>query len=589
MKKIILLFLVSIIIFLFSKDGITKTPKNNFFDIGVEHYLNGKLESAVKNWRKAHSKDKSNIRKKHLLRNGLIILGKYALKDEDYSSATKYFKKANKLAPNSETMQLISLSEMEEKFHTGKDLIPAEELNTEEEEENITKLIFMHEEKTAAKDEEKGSGTIIVQKRLTKINLKEINVISGESFWTCAELIDELNAKKITNKKLIFEFGKSTKKVKTNKSGKAKVRFLARENPGTYEYIVKFNEDKTFASIQNKAKILIMKRNAVIEVRDIKVRAKEKFIVTAILKDVNNKKKLSGKELTFSFNDSSDTGITDNNGIAKVEFRAPAKIGCHKYSVDFTGDLKYNPTQNDTGKIHILKRENLLVSEDIKVSCKVTFVVKVTLLDADTQSPSTDKKIKFLFNGIKKESDTDIRGTAEVTFLSPPKIGLFLCRVTFPEDELYNSSSSKVQIITMRRSVIIKKKNVSTIANESFTLKASVKDKQTKKPIPNRHITFMFNKLIKKATTDKKGIARATYIAPSASGSYGYEVAFAGDAIYAPAGEGLNIYKVKYGDRLCLIARKFYGHDSYWPLIMAANPHIENQYHLIPEIEIIIP
>ena len=155
MKKIILLLFVSMIIFLFSKDGVTKTSKKDFFETGVEHYLNGELESAVKKWRKAHSKDMSNIRKKHLLRNGLMILGKYALKDEDYSSAVKYFKEANKLIPNKVTMQLVSLSEMEEKFHTGKDLIPAEELNTEEEEKNITKLIFMPEE---TKIEKKNSG-----------------------------------------------------------------------------------------------------------------------------------------------------------------------------------------------------------------------------------------------------------------------------------------------------------------------------------------------------------------------------------------------------------------------------------------------
>lgn len=586
-------------------NGNAKSPEE-LFNKGSEEYINGNLQKAVNIWEKAYIKDKESKKYKDVLINGLVILGKFDLKDKDFIRAKKYLEQADELESSKKIKTLITFTEMEEMFHVGEDMIPAEQLVTDEEESAIMSLIFVSEEiednkNTAATKEKEiekdepvteGAGKIIVKKRPTSIRMSSIKATTEEFFYLSATLTDELNKNRLVNKELIFKFESTTKTVRTDNYGKAKVRFFARHEPGDYYLSASFNSDPTFMKTTTRSKFEIIKREVILKVSNAKEKARNEFPVKATLLDAKTRTIIPDQNLVFIFQKNIKKERTGTDGTATVMFKAPLDIGIHEYSVSFPGSSKHSPSSENKGKITVLKRNSRLAVKNTTVSCKGNFILMATLRDSDTDEPVRNGKIKFTFRGEEKESITDNMGKAEANFNAPEKIAVDSASVLFLGSDIYNRAGTRSKVNTERREVLLIKENVSTMAKENFILRATLKDKETSQPIPDRTISIFFSGKPQQIKTDASGIAEAAFIAPRESGAYDYTVSFAGDETYASAGgfaKGMKTYTVKYGDNLSIIALKFYGDSSKWKVIFDKNPQIGAPTLIRPGMQLIIP
>ena len=267
-----------------------------------------------------------------------------------------------------------------------------------------------------------------------------------------------------------------------------------------------------------------------------------------ILKDQNGVA-LSGKNVTFDFNNQTLTAKTDKTGWATVKLIAN-QSGSYNVGVTFAGDDKYaEVSQNSTVKL--LKERTKFVAPDRVIYSRDIgkgYIYSVILKTKDGEA-LPNKKVLLNIGGNKQVLFTDKNGYAKfnITTDTPGfyKIelkfaGTITCYDAVAENRNFNLITFPTAIIAPNRVLSIYD------MVDSYAYSVILKDKD-KKPLANKKITVNINGNKFTGKTDKTGWANIM-IVTAKEGHNDLEVTFEGDKYYKAVTESRYIKLVNTGN-----------------------------------------
>lgn len=248
---------------------------------------------------------------------------------------------------------------------------------------------------------------------------------------------------------------------------------------------------------------------------------------------------LSGKTITFVFNGSTQTALTDSLGAASANFNVPSSSGTYAYAISFSSDDVYSASSS-TGTITAGQRPSLLITEDVNTSANAPFTAKATLKDNYTGANITGAVIAFVFNGSTQTAVTNGVGVATYTFTAPGATGAYSYSASYDGGQVYSAktASSGVGVGLRVTSLIVP--GVTALARDPFHAQATLMDGIL--PVAGATIIFNFESSgPQTAVTNAIGVATFTFTAPVSSGTYPYTAAFSENGTYTASSGGANL------------------------------------------------
>lgn len=377
--------------------------------------------------------------------------------------------------------------------------------------------------------------TVTVQKRQSAIALDPVSATALDLFTSTAALSDPNNGSlQLSGKQVAFAFswGGSTAAA-TNAVGTATAAYTAASAAGTYQLTGTFAGDATYASTSTVVSITVAKRNAFISGVYVSTRVLDSFTATGLFKDSVSSATVSGRTMKFVLQHGSTlTATTNGSGLASAGFTAPASSGTYYLYTYFDGDPTYNPAAMYTSSVTLARRDSLIVpAAPAAVIIGSTFTPTATLYDAVNSATVSSRQLDFLFQGSTKPAATTISGVAAAGYTANTSSGAYQLQVSFSGDATYNPSVSTAGITALRYPTRLAASSVTVRMNEVLTATATLTD-YLDGPAISKPLVFTFQSQPFASLTDSGGIARSTYTASVASGTYSLPVTFAGDALY---------------------------------------------------------
>ena len=267
-----------------------------------------------------------------------------------------------------------------------------------------------------------------------------------------------------------------------------------------------------------------------------------------ILKDSNGIA-LSGKKVSFDFNNQTLTAKTDKTGWATVKLIAN-QSGIYNVGVTFEGDNKYAAvSQNSTVKLlkertKFVAPDRVLYSRDISKG----FMYSVILKTKDGVA-LPNKKVLLNIGGHKQVLFTDENGYAHFNITTDTP-GFYIIELKFAGTiTCYEnvSENRNFNIITIPTAIIAPNRVLSIYDMvDSYVYSAILKDKD-KNPLANKKITVNINGNKFTGKTDKTGWADIKIITAK-EGLNDLEITFEGDKYYREVTEHRSIKLLDVGN-----------------------------------------
>ena len=155
----------------------------------------------------------------------------------------------------------------------------------------------------------------------------------------------------LANKTVSIIINGVTKKVTTDDKGIAKLS-VKYSKSGTYNAVITFLGDKTYAAAVATGKITVVKKATKITAPKVKFKVKKKTKTVKITLKSEGKA-LAKKKVTVTIKGKTYKAKTNSKGVAKIKVKLNKK-GTYKYTAKFAGDGAYKKVTKK-GKIIVKK------------------------------------------------------------------------------------------------------------------------------------------------------------------------------------------------------------------------------------------
>ncbi|HAN03905.1 MAG: hypothetical protein A2X29_02055 [Elusimicrobia bacterium GWA2_64_40] len=374
------------------------------------------------------------------------------------------------------------------------------------------------------------TGTLLASQRGTTLNTEDVNATSGAAFTAKATLKDFYTELPINGATVSFYFEGSTLTAVTNALGVATVTFTAPLAVNFYDYNATYAGGAVYAPKTASSRVGVGLRVTSLAVPAAASLAQAEFNAQATLMD--GAIPVEGATVSFYFQGSTQTAVTDATGLAVYAFTAPASSGTYPFSASFAGDGTYAASSG--GALLTVNRRPLsLAGEMGQGYVDATFQARAVLYDGVTAERVPGKTIVIVFESSSATVVTDALGVSTAVFASGGLPRSATCYYYFAGDSGYAFADSTAPVTIERRPVALSASDTSALISSSFTAVAELKDTAfTPVPVAGKTVTFTFLGEQKTGVTDAMGVASATYNSGMSTGTYEYYASFAQDGSY---------------------------------------------------------
>ncbi|MDD5208992.1 MAG: DUF2341 domain-containing protein [Elusimicrobiales bacterium] len=333
----------------------------------------------------------------------------------------------------------------------------------------------------------------------------------------------------LQGKTLSFYFNGSTKTALTDSLGAATTSFYVPAATGTYIYSVSFSTDGVYSASSSTGTMTAAQRPASVITEDVNTNSGADFVAKATLKDFATEYLITGATVTFVFEGSTKTAVTNGIGVATVTFTAPIPVGFYPYTASYAGGPVY-AQKSASSLIGVGLRITSLVVPGLTVFAQDVFTAQATLLDGVI--PVQGSTVSFVFQGSTQTAFTDASGIAVSTFSAPYSSGTYTCAASYPGDGTYAASTGSGNMTVNRRPLGLAGDLLQGYVNATFQARAVLSDGNNAQKVAGKTIVFVFESSSATALTDASGVSTVSFNSgslPRASTCYYY---FAGDAGY---------------------------------------------------------
>ena len=378
------------------------------------------------------------------------------------------------------------------------------------------------------------TGTLTVNRRPAVMTAPDIDGTIDEVFTATVTVSDGLNAVMVATRAVSFVFG-STFNAVTGPAGVAVSTFSAPSSSGAYYAAINFAGDARYLPAGTTVQLSVDRRPSDMIPLDVATLAAQVFTATATLRDsLDPASKPAGKPLLFVFGGSSFTALTDSEGVAVSTFMAPSSSGTLTFSVSFAGDSRYLAASS-AAAVNVMRRQFAIAIDPALIQALDVFTATAALSDSTDPGVSTvGRELTFSFSGEDFISAAGTGGVAVSTFAAPASSGTYILEARVAGDAVYEDGYSSGPVTVIQRQARLMQDNSAAAIDEIFRTTATLVDLATSELIASRTITFTFGSN-SPAATGLDGKASASFSAPSSSGPFQLDSAFAGDATYAAA------------------------------------------------------
>jgi len=375
---------------------------------------------------------------------------------------------------------------------------------------------------------------LLVDRRPTGLTPDAVTTRADEIFSATATLKDALSpGTKPSGQPLVFFFKGSSFTVLTDADGIAVSTFSAPPSSGTARLDVSFAGDPRYQPSVSSTTVFILRRPSAITIEPAAIQALDVLTATATLTDGNNPSVYApGRNLIFSFRNSSFTSLTDAGGIAVSTYAGPASSGTYVIEAAFEGDAIFDSSYS-SGTVTVTQRKAGITLAGGSAYPFETYLASGSIRDQATGIPVAGRLLSYTLNGIGADAFTSGAGVATAPYTTPEAFGDYELSAAFAGDGTYAVSAGSATVAVMQRPTRMTPADTSVIAMEVFIASATLYDVRLASAVAGKEAVFIFEGETSTAATDATGMASVTFSAPVSSGVYYYETQFHGDMIYA--------------------------------------------------------
>ncbi|MBI4345534.1 MAG: DUF2341 domain-containing protein, partial [Elusimicrobia bacterium] len=385
-----------------------------------------------------------------------------------------------------------------------------------------------------------GTANVYIGDRWTSIGASPVETNINADFQAQATLFDSVSNSVVGGKPLTFVFNGTTVTAVTNVSGIAIATFTATSQVGVRTYSVSFPGSVSYQGSANTGTVIQSERRVSIVAYTVDVSAGRGFDATAQLFDSLTGNPLIGSSVTFVFQGSTLTRLTDGVGVATASFTAPITVGTYQYTASFPGDVNFSAVTG-TGTVNAKLRPTSMTPFGVTVAAQDPFSASAMMRDGDTSAGVAGKSIEFAFLGTTKIATTDALGIASATFNAPTSTGSYLFTASFAGDSLYAAGVDTGTVTAIRRLAALAIPTMGPAIGQGFTMPGTLTDASNGMALSGRSVRFHFLGTSTTVTTDGSGGASAPFTAPGASGTVLSSGTFLGDELYFPVVQNANV------------------------------------------------
>ena len=275
--------------------------------------------------------------------------------------------------------------------------------------------------------------------------------------------------------------------------------------------------------------VTINKTSTSISAPDVEIDCGSTGNLTATLTDDNNTA-LAGENIVISFNGSTYSETTDENGQVTIAIPDNLIPDVYEAKISYNGSEKYDPSKA-TAKVTVNKISTVLTADDVVTFYNSGDKLVATLTDANGTAISA-AKVKIVLGALSKTLLSDENG--QVALSTDAVVpGDYTAEISFAGDEIYGESSATAEVTISKLNSTLTAKDVITVYGSGSELVATLTDADGN-AIGGAQIKIVLDTISKTLITDGDGKAALSTDAFS-PGDYTADITFAGDEIYNPA------------------------------------------------------
>ena len=247
----------------------------------------------------------------------------------------------------------------------------------------------------------------------------------------------------LANKRMSITFNGATDEYVTDENGMISYE-IPQVTAGNYTIDMEFAGDAIYNPANASAIVNVVKAESKIYLRNALYFVTQTKMVKVTLWDGNNNA-VAGKTVHITIDNSTWSGVTDENGTASI--RVGVGYGNHNATVSFDGDDEY-AASNRTGVVRVIKETPsiMLRGADSTFNVKDTSkTVKIYLWDRESKPLPAGSKVAIKVNGQTYIGYTDSEGIAKIN-IDINKAGTYEAELKYAGNSAYNAVSKKTKI-----------------------------------------------------------------------------------------------------------------------------------------------
>jgi hypothetical protein len=241
-----------------------------------------------------------------------------------------------------------------------------------------------------------------------------------------------------------FVFNNKTKEIAlVNGTADITDAFEYGDNSVSVQYLGNDNYYKTTDII---VPVIIKKPSSIKPIENLKIATDSGAKAISVTLIDNENKTISNATVTITINGRKYTGVTDNNGVAKIKVSSKLYPEIYTAVVSFNGTESYEPT-NTTFNITVKKSATKITAKNKAFKAKKKVKKYAIALKNAYKNPVKGVKVYLKVNGKTYKASTSKKGKAIFKITKLTKKGTYKAKITFKGDGAYKGSKAKAKII----------------------------------------------------------------------------------------------------------------------------------------------
>ncbi len=351
---------------------------------------------------------------------------------------------------------------------------------------------------------------------------------------TASLLLEETDETPVSGASLTAKVGATTWPLKTRADGTVSFTWTATV-AGSYPFSVTYAGDDTYVGKSVTDSLEVEKIQTAITLTPDKTKAKvrENVTVTAKLTNAETGTPLSGKTVVFTYPGGTIEGKTDVGGEAPLIW-PPLAAGTHALSVSYAGDVKHDSASDSVSVQAVLRLTTTsLVATPSSLAPTQTSAMKAVVKETDG-TVVKGIKVTFTIDSKSYAGYTDESGIATLDWKAGSE-GSYSASASVVTDATYHGSSDSENITVARidTELLISANKTSVYVSDTVQVLLTLREKSSKKAIPNRKITIHLGSYSYDQATNAQGQIPIAW-APTSAGTHKLWAEFKGDVVYEP-------------------------------------------------------